>query len=1103
MALEVPLGKAKVSVVAETEKHDKDIDKAKGKVEAFGQSVNKTVSGMNKRWKTAGNAIDMTTNKLTSMQSAVIGLGATYAAKRLAEDFLNVAASFEAMEVQLDVLTKGRGKETLDELNQWALDMPVNTQKAVDSFRLMTAMGINPTIKTLETLTDVASIFGDDVLQRLALQLGQASAKGRIMSQDLNIMAEAGINARKYLQDAYGMTVEEIQRSGMDVKEIIKTIFKGMEEEFGGSAKKMMGTWQGLTTVTKSYFVEIERSIMAAGIFEELKKELSGFNDSMRNWLENNRELIKQDVPKYIERFKNAAQTLWDVLSYDPAIMEYGLFGLLIGGRKGAVALGSLAHMHTWLMNISAGLALASTGVVEFSDIAEANFSELQKIIDDFDKTFEKVTEEKKIKVVSTGENPFEEEKERLDELAEAAKKAEIASISAIASVIDDHHRLRSGVSEDLEIGRIIFDQKEFNATENAAKKYSDFVMSTLDQDTKEYKDMYLAAEMEKWKEVEGITDKQLKHIKSLIEKNLDGTIDVFKEMTNGLKSAAESSMAGIFSDTLKGELDSFEDYFQSFTNSLISMWSQMAAKMAMEQIQASFAASAVKTSSSQINTNAASSTGSGAMAGGVWGAVAGLALAGVSKVLGDRSAEKAERERLRQLRAQTEEQITTSIAQLELSDLDYEIYQINERFENLYDIAKKTGMALDDIVKLRKLETEQLLEQAAAGYLALNQNVSSWVESEQRSEWSVLDWQREFGNLSDDLMSLDKTADDYNDKSLELLTDQFEILQNIYTIQENQLRSLESTSQSLISQAAGLQTSEGMPVDRGYFEGRYQELLDAALLPDSETNMLSTEDIAFFQSFVNDYIDTMSMLGDDYNGLIDKATTDLLSINDAVESEMEMLTKALDLNSESVDENTIAIRDQIKELQTSIEDIATQEVFDKWVETTPPEIDWSSYYQHVYTPIMGNKYPQLEAVADLMPALVDWLEMASTEMQQTEEWEGYYNWATDALNITNYQNLANHLENQYSTMPDWSAVLENLNAELNSNVDDYDDNTLSTYTSDTTNSKSSVVESQAEESTSGTIFLQPIELVINNSVLAKTMVDLSRSNPDIKRMLQ
>ncbi len=288
------LGKLTAIIGADIKQLKRNVDLAEKELVGYSNKTDKQLDKTDRRWKKHGTGVAASMNAMKASALGVVAtLGAiTFGIQRLTSASVETAASFEQMEVKLNKLTKGEGKKTLDELNQWALDMPVNTQKAVASFTLLKAMGLDPSIKTLQTLTDVASIFGEDTLTRLSLQLGQAAAKGKIMAQDLNIMAEAGINARGYLQDAFGMTLEEIQKSGIAIKDIIAVIFAGMERDFGGAAKDMMGSWMGLKTVTKSYWVEVQRAGMEKGAFDALKDSLVDVNTFLKENKESLAEII-------------------------------------------------------------------------------------------------------------------------------------------------------------------------------------------------------------------------------------------------------------------------------------------------------------------------------------------------------------------------------------------------------------------------------------------------------------------------------------------------------------------------------------------------------------------------------------------------------------------------------------------------------------------------------------------------------------------------------------------------------------------------------------------------------------------------------------------
>lgn len=296
-----------------------------------GRRVRSFVRGAERQFKKLSS-------RILSVQTLLVSAFAGYTLSRLGKSALDVAASFEQMRVKLDALTKGKGQETLDTLNKLALDLPVNTRKLVDSFTMMVAMGLNPTTKSLMTLVDVAVLFGEDAMPRLARALGQMQTLGKLSAEELNQLAEVGINARKYLVDAFGMGTEELQKSGIEIERIIEAIMQGLERDFGGAAKASMTTWQGLTATTKSYFEEIEKTIMEAGVFQELETQLAGINVEIKNWIENNRELIQQGVPKYVKAIKAELEDIWNFFADKPEIIEYGLVGLLLRGKTGLVA---------------------------------------------------------------------------------------------------------------------------------------------------------------------------------------------------------------------------------------------------------------------------------------------------------------------------------------------------------------------------------------------------------------------------------------------------------------------------------------------------------------------------------------------------------------------------------------------------------------------------------------------------------------------------------------------------------------------------------------------------------------------------------------------
>lgn len=290
------LGELEVMIGADTRGLQRGLTRARGSVRTFGRVTSGVVGGL--------------TRSFGGLTAAVAGLAGAYGLSRLAQSGITVASSFERMERVLNTLTRGRGTQTLEEINAWALRMPVNTEEAVQAFVRMKAFGLDPNIQSLETLVDVAAVFGDEALPRVSRALGQMQTLGKISAEELNQLSEAGINARKYLTEAFGMSVEELQKSGVAIEDIIDVIMKGLRDDFGGAASDAMDTWQGLTATAKSFATEIQRRIMDAGIFDALKEGLKSVNQFLDDWLTLNSYAIRQNVPEYIERVRDAVSAL-------------------------------------------------------------------------------------------------------------------------------------------------------------------------------------------------------------------------------------------------------------------------------------------------------------------------------------------------------------------------------------------------------------------------------------------------------------------------------------------------------------------------------------------------------------------------------------------------------------------------------------------------------------------------------------------------------------------------------------------------------------------------------------------------------------------------
>lgn len=258
--------------------------------------------------------------KVGALGVAVVAAAAAFAGwklKQLATSFIETGSSMDKMKLSLDTITKGKGEEWFKKLNEWALKMPINTEKAIQSFTMMRAMGLKPTIKDMTTLVDATSALGGggDKLQSIARALGQIKTKGKVSAEELNQLAESGVNAYDILREKLGLTAKEVANigtAGVSADKAVKALLEGMEERYGGQAAKLNEMWEGMVTTLKSYWTEFKRLVMESGVMEYLEENIRALRDwvdelytsgKMQEWAEDVADFVielGEDIKEFV-----------------------------------------------------------------------------------------------------------------------------------------------------------------------------------------------------------------------------------------------------------------------------------------------------------------------------------------------------------------------------------------------------------------------------------------------------------------------------------------------------------------------------------------------------------------------------------------------------------------------------------------------------------------------------------------------------------------------------------------------------------------------------------------------------------------------------------
>lgn len=258
--------------------------------ERSGVKFGRSMGGVSRKLSSLVLSAGTAALKVGALGAAVVTAAAAFAGwklKQLAASFIETGSSMDKLKLSLDTLTKGKGEEWFRKLNEWALKMPINTQKAVESYTMMRAMGLQPTIKDMTTLVDATSALGggSEKLIGIARALGQIKTKGKVSAEELNQLAEQGVNAYEILQEKLGLTAKQVANigtAGVSADKAINALLQGMEERYGGQSAKLNEMWEGMVTTLKSYWTEFKRLVMESGVMEYLEENIR----AVRDWVD-------------------------------------------------------------------------------------------------------------------------------------------------------------------------------------------------------------------------------------------------------------------------------------------------------------------------------------------------------------------------------------------------------------------------------------------------------------------------------------------------------------------------------------------------------------------------------------------------------------------------------------------------------------------------------------------------------------------------------------------------------------------------------------------------------------------------------------------------
>lgn len=206
----------------------------------------------------------------------------------LADQYSNAFLGFETL-----FRSEERAQNMMNDLDEFARTTPFKTSNVIEQSQKMLAMGwdAQDLIKDMTIIGDASAALGkgDEGLQRIVLALAQIKSKGKLSTEELNQLAEAGVNAKSYISEGLGYGTDDAAKAQM-AKDLeggkigggaaVSMILSGMERDYSGMmAKTASETVEGIKSNLEDTFeINIFRK-WGQGLQEGAKRGLGSLAD--------------------------------------------------------------------------------------------------------------------------------------------------------------------------------------------------------------------------------------------------------------------------------------------------------------------------------------------------------------------------------------------------------------------------------------------------------------------------------------------------------------------------------------------------------------------------------------------------------------------------------------------------------------------------------------------------------------------------------------------------------------------------------------------------------------------------------------------------------
>ena len=248
---------------------DSNAIKTLEKITSAGKSIaGKTWTAAVKVKNMAMAPLNAVKNMLFSIKTLIAGIATAWAAIKFVKEPIALADAYSSAKIGFQTLLgESQGNQMMNKLDEFAKATPFKSSQVIAQTQRMLAMGweAENIIDDMNTIGDAAASTGkgEQGLQQIVTALAQIKTKGRLSTEELNQLAEAGISAKRYIAEGLGYgsgdsgiaaMTKDLEDGAIASDAALQALLSGMEEFDGMMDRTANETVEGLWSQIQDTF---------------------------------------------------------------------------------------------------------------------------------------------------------------------------------------------------------------------------------------------------------------------------------------------------------------------------------------------------------------------------------------------------------------------------------------------------------------------------------------------------------------------------------------------------------------------------------------------------------------------------------------------------------------------------------------------------------------------------------------------------------------------------------------------------------------------------------------------------------------------------------